>query len=132
MPKATPPTANDAAPTPVWRFFRASADGREVFRKELEKLPRDARASLVALMRRYVTGEMRGGGDIKPVRDGIYELRWRQGNNHYRVLFFRWGPHPVALKAFYKNQQQTPQSDIDRALDRRKTWKAAFGARPLA
>lgn len=81
-------------------------------------------------MRRYLAGTLRGGSDIKPVQDGIFELRWRQGNNHYRVLFFRWGPHPVALTAFYKNQQQTPQTAIDRATERRKIWKSTFGEAP--
>lgn len=125
MSAATPSTQGGA-----WRFFKTSADGRDVFKKELDKLPRDARAALVAMMRRYLAGELRGGNDIKPIRDGIYELRWRQSNNHYRVLFFRWGPHPVALTAFYKNQQQTPPSDIERAIARRKAWRQAFGDDP--
>lgn len=113
----------------AWQFFRASADGRPIFQKEFDKLPRDARAALAVLMRRYLLGQLRSG-DIKPVHDGISELRWRDGNNHYRVLFFRWGCHPVALTAFYKNQQRTPKSKLELAKNRRKAWTDAFGDEP--
>lgn len=124
---AARPTDADGAQSGAWQFFRASADGREVFQKEFDKLPRDDRAALAVLMRRYLAGDLRGGDDIKPLRDGIYELRCRRGSVHYRVLFVRWGPHPVALTAFSKNQQRTPQPDVERAIARRKVWKEAFG-----
>lgn len=41
-----------------------------------------------------------------------------------------WGQHPVALTAFYKNQQKTPKTKIETALDRQKIWKRAFGDTP--
>ncbi|AFJ34725.1 hypothetical protein W7S_08750 [Mycobacterium sp. MOTT36Y] len=112
-----------------WQFFRASTKGRPIFEKELDKLPRDARAALANLMRRYLLGQLRPG-DLKPVQGGISELRWRDGNDHYRVLFFRWGCHPVALVAFFKNQQRTPKSKVDLAKKRRKAWTDAFRDHP--
>ena len=38
------------------------------------------------------------------------------------------GDYVVALTAFYKNQQQTPKPDLDRALKRKAAWEAAYGA----
>lgn len=80
-------------------------------------------------MQQYLAGELAARG-IKPIRDDILELRWRQGNNHFRILFFRWGQHPVALTAFYKDQQKTPKTKIETALDRQKAWKRTFGDTP--
>lgn len=80
-------------------------------------------------MQQYLVGKL-AAGDIKPIRDDILELRWRQGNNHFRILFFRWGKYPVALTAFYKNQQKTPKAKIETALDRQKAWKRTFGDTP--
>lgn len=93
----------------TWKFFRASVDGRPVFKKEFDKLPDQARAALIVLMQRYLVGDL-AAGSIKPIRGDILELRWHEANNHFRVLFFRWGQHPVALTAFYKNQQKTPKT----------------------
>lgn len=106
----------------TWKFFRASVDGRPVFKKEFDKLPDQARAALIVLMQRYLVGDL-AAGSIKPIRGDILELRWHEANNHFRVLFFRWGQHPVALTAFYKNQQKTPKTKIETALDRQKIWK---------
>jgi len=57
----------------------------------------------------------------------MYELRYRKGNNHYRLLFFLWGPHCVGVSAFYKNQQATPKSDVETAKTRRAQWHDSFG-----
>lgn len=112
-----------------WLFFRTSAEGRPVFRKELDKLPDQAVAALIVLMDQYVAGQL-AAHNLKLIRDDIYELRWRQGNNHFRVLFFRWGPHPVALTAFQKKQQKTPKTRIITAFERQKIWIKAFGEAP--
>jgi phage-related protein len=112
-----------------WLFFRTSAEGRPVFRKELDKLPDQAVAALIVLMDQYVAGQL-AAHNLKPIRDDIYELRWRQGNNHFRVPFFRWGPHPVALTAFQKKQKKTPKTRIITAFERQKIWIKAFGEAP--
>lgn len=125
-PTVPPP---DPAAMGTWKFFRASVDGRPVFKKEFDKLPDQARAALIVLMQRYLVGDL-AAGSIKPIRGDILELRWHEANNHFRVLFFRWGQHPVALTAFYKNQQKTPKTKIETALDRQKIWKRAFGDTP--
>lgn len=123
------PLSEECSTTGRWIFFRTPADGRSVFEKEFDKLPNYARAALAVLMRRYLNDEL-VSGDIKPVRDDAMELRWRQLNNQFRILFFRWGPHAVALSAFYKNQQKTPKAKVDNALDRMKAWRRTFGNTP--
>lgn len=87
-PTVPPP---DPAAMGTWKFFRASVDGRPVFKKEFDKLPDQARAALIVLMQRYLVGDL-AAGSIKPIRGDILELRWHEANNHFRVLFFRWGP----------------------------------------
>ncbi|MBV9487139.1 MAG: type II toxin-antitoxin system RelE/ParE family toxin, partial [Frankiaceae bacterium] len=38
--------------------------------------------------------------------------------------------HCVGLTSFYKNQQETPKPDKDRAIKRRKRWIELFGEKP--
>ena len=109
-----------------WVWFRAAKDQGSPANKEFFKLPEAAQAALSVVMKRYAAGESRRK-DVDHLGDGILEIRTRIGNNHFRVLFFNWGPVLVALTAFYKNQQATPQSDIDRAKKRRTRWREAFG-----
>lgn len=61
----------------TWKFFRASVDGRPVFKKEFDKLPDQARAALIVLMQRYLVGDL-AAGSIKPIRGDILELRWHE------------------------------------------------------
>jgi phage-related protein len=118
-------------PPRKWLWFRTTIDGRSAAEKEFFKLPKAAIATLTTKMSRYAEGASRRH-DVDHLGDGIYEIRARLGNNHYRVLFFRWGRHLVALSAFYKNQQKTPKQDIDTAIARRKLWRDAFGDERLA
>jgi phage-related protein len=83
------------------------------------------------VVKRYLEGTNRRS-DVDHLGDGLFELRTRVGSNHYRVIFFLWGDHCVALTAFYKNQQQTPSRLIQRAQDRRRSWLATFGRLPPA
>lgn len=129
MSASHPPRSGESWQHSRWLFFRASAEGRQVFRKELEQLPEQAAAALIVLMQQYIDGQL-AVHNLKPIRDGILELRWRQGSNHFRVLFFRWGPHAVALTALQKKQQKTPKTRIAKAIERQKNWKKAVGEAP--
>lgn len=66
-PTVPPP---DPAAMGTWKFFRASVDGRPVFKKEFDKLPDQARAALIVLMQRYLVGDL-AAGSIKPIRGDI-------------------------------------------------------------
>lgn len=129
MPASHPPRAEEARQDGRWLFYRASAEGRPIFSKELDKLPDQAVAALIVLMEQYRAGQV-PSHDVKQIRGDIFELRWRQGNNQFRVLFFRWGPHSVALLAFQKKQQKTPKAQIATAIGRQKIWKETFGESP--
>jgi phage-related protein len=112
-----------------WIWFRPDKDGTPVCKKEFDDLPASGKGRLLAVMQRYLAGEQRRQ-DVDHLGDGLYELRTRVGNNHFRVLFFFWGADCVGLTAFYKNQQQTPTQDKKRAEKRRIQWKQTFGSPP--
>lgn len=66
-----------------------------------------------------VDGTRAGDKFVKPIRDGIYELR--PGNN--RVMFFGWnGNHFVLLSQFSKEGQKTPVREIEKAQRLMKDW----------
>lgn len=90
--------------------------------KEFDKFPELVQGRFFDLIERVINRQTRSGaGDVKHLGRGIYELRDRVGNNHYRVLYYVDGRVCVGLTCFYKNQQRTEKKDIDRALARRKT-----------
>lgn len=136
-PKAKAPTDQRAAPEPgptgprAWLWFRNEDGGRLKAREEFEQLPTAGQAGLALRVDRYLKGESRYK-DVDSLGGGIFELRHRHLNNHYRVLFMLWGRHCVALTAFYKNQQQTPKADVDRARTRAARWVELFGDTPEA
>jgi phage-related protein len=56
------------------------------------------------------------------LRDGIYELRGRQGNVHYRILYFFSHGLAVLAHALKKDQSAVPPSEIDRAVKRKRLF----------
>lgn len=59
----------------------------------------------------------------KPLRDGIFELRAKQGSDISRVLyFFVVGQKIVLTNGFIKKTQKTPQKEIDLAEAYRKDY----------
>src|SRR5664280_2866223 len=115
----------------TWLWFRLAVDARSPAEEEFKSLPVAGRAGLAKLVERFLAGESRYK-DVSSLGDGLLELRYRQGNDHYRVLFFRHGANYVALTAFYKNQQRTPKADVDRARQRARRWIEVYGARSLS
>lgn len=114
-----------------WLWFRSGPGARKKAHEEYKDLPEKASAGLSKAIDRYLSGKSRRG-DVDFLGSGIYEIRYRFSNNHYRVLFTLWGSDVVALTAFYKNQQKTPKSDLDRAIDRARQWRDAYGDEPQA
>jgi phage-related protein len=94
--------------------------------REFEKFPDAMQGNFLDLIERVLDRQTRSGaGDVKHLDRGIYELRDRYKNNHYRVLWFVDGRACVAVTCFYKNQQRTEKRDIDRAVQRRKAYLAS-------
>jgi phage-related protein len=56
------------------------------------------------------------------LRDGIYELRARQGHQQYRVLYFFHGRNVAILAHSLTKEDKVPDFDIDRALARKKLF----------
>lgn len=115
--------------TRIWRWWRREAEAAPRCREEFEDLPSDVQARLYENIRRYLAGESRRQ-DVDHLGGGIFEIRYRKGNNHYRVLFMKWGHVSVGLTAFYKNTRATPTPALRRAKQRAKQWTDTFGAQP--
>ena len=54
---------------------------------------------------------------VKPIRDGLYELRIEWQGNIYRIFFcFDEGQVVVLFNCFQKKSQKTPAKEINKAL----------------
>jgi len=90
----------------------------ETFKRWLSNLrDRQAIARINARIRRLSAGNL---GDVKPVRDGISELRIDHGPG-YRVYFFRHGVSVIVLLA--GGDKRTQDADINRAIGISKEWR---------
>lgn len=103
-----------------WHWWCAQGGGRSAAQKEFEKLPLPIRAELLAIMRRWLT-QTHARTEYDYIGRDLHEIRTREGSNHFRVLFKIEGRICVALTAFYKNQQQLPKIDGDRARKRMRS-----------
>lgn len=56
------------------------------------------------------------------LRDGIYELRARQGHVQYRILYFFHGRNIAILAHALTKEDQVPPVDIERALKRKRLF----------
>jgi len=56
------------------------------------------------------------------LRDGIYELRARQGHVQYRLLYFFHGRNVAVLAHSLTKEDQVPSIDIERAIARKKLF----------
>jgi len=118
-----------------WLWWRAARNPKARSRAQEDyhndrKVPKAVRAEFDQMRRRYKTGELRNGANIKNIGDGIYEFKYSHiGNTPYRLLFMRWGQWAVALDVFKKTTDETPK---DLAIKRRKAWLNVFGNQPPA
>lgn len=58
------------------------------------------------------------------LRDGIYELRAKQGHVQYRILYFFHGRQAAILAHSLTKEDRVPASDIERAIKRKKMFEA--------
>lgn len=90
----------------------------ETFRRWLSRLhDRQAVARINARIRRLSAGNV---GDVKPVRNGISELRIDYGPG-YRLYFIRHGLSVVVLLA--GGDKHSQEADIARAIAIAKEWR---------
>jgi phage-related protein len=58
------------------------------------------------------------------LRDGIYELRAKQGHVQYRILYFFHGRNVAILTHSLAKEDDMPDMDIERAIARKKLFSA--------
>ena len=64
----------------------------------------------------------------RSLRDGIFELRAKQGSNITRVLYFFFiGNKAVLTNGFTRKTQETPLSEITLAVKYRKDYERRYG-----
>ncbi|MBI2876733.1 MAG: type II toxin-antitoxin system RelE/ParE family toxin [Candidatus Tectomicrobia bacterium] len=57
------------------------------------------------------------------LRDGIYELRARQGHVNYRILYFFYGRTVTILCHALTKEDKGPDTEIDRAIRYKKAFE---------
>jgi hypothetical protein len=58
------------------------------------------------------------------LRDGIYELRAKQGHVQYRMLYFFHGRQVAILAHSLAKEDEIPAVDIERAIKRKRLFEA--------
>ena len=58
------------------------------------------------------------------LRDGIYELRAKQGHVQYRLLYFFHGRSVAILAHSLTKEDEVPKVDIERTIQRKKRFEA--------
>ncbi len=93
--------------------------------RELDR--RDARAARKcqrAIQRLEAMGHELRRPQAAPLRDGIHELRVREGRVNYRVLYFFHGKDVALLAHGLTKEREVPPADIDRAIARKERYAA--------
>ena len=93
-------------------------------REFVDSLDDKAAARIGAFIERLrVYGNRMQGKFVKKLTDDIFELRVKQFDRIFRVLFFyQPGMLIVITSGFQKKTEQTPPSEIARAEQLRKLW----------
>jgi putative component of toxin-antitoxin plasmid stabilization module len=58
------------------------------------------------------------------LRNGIYELRVKQGHVQYRILYFFHGRNVAILAHSLTKEDEVPDMDIERAITRKKLFES--------
>ncbi len=109
----------------MWKleYFRSSS-GKcpvEEFIDSLDARSRAKVARTLDLLEEFGTGL--GMPYAKPLENGLWELRIREGRNRYRVIYFlAAGSTFVLLHGFGKKTAAVPRKDIELAERRREEY----------
>lgn len=103
-------------------------DGSSEFEEFLAGLPRKDRIKLIAVLAKTEEYGLQVAIEqqwVKKLRDGIFELRSRQGSDIQRALYFhKSGNEYIITHGFTKKSDRTPQKEIDKAQRLMKEfWK---------
>jgi phage-related protein len=108
-------------------FFKES-DGSVPVLQWLEDLRRRNEKAFAKCMVRVERLEQVGHELRRPeadiLRDGIYELRARQGTVQYRILYFFHGKCVVVLTHALTKEERVPDAEIARAVKRMRIFES--------
>ncbi len=102
--------------------------GSKAARKEFEKFPAQAQATMLAAL----TMAAEGGKADLPSRSrradgGVFEIALKHRGDAYRTIYaVQLGPDLIVIDAFQKKSKsgiKTPQADVDRIKERIKRLK---------
>lgn len=99
-------------------------NGRVPAREFVDSLDDKAAARIDAFIDRLrIYGNRMQGKFVKKLTGDIFELRVKQFDRIFRILFFyQHGMLIVITSGFQKKTEQTPQAEITRAEQLRKLW----------
>ena len=99
-------------------------NGRVPAREFVDSLDAKAAARIDAFIERLrIYGNRMEGKFVKKLTDDIFELRVKQFDRIFRVLFFyEPGKLIVITSGFQKKTEQTPPGEITRAEQLRRLW----------
>lgn len=100
----------------IINFFKKQ-DGSCPVEEFLDSLDNKMRAKiLLAIALLETNGPQLREPYSKPLGDGIFEIRAKQGNNITRTLYFFYdGKQIILTNGFVKKTQKTPSAEIQRA-----------------
>ena len=107
----------------IINFFKKQ-DGSCPVEEFLDSLDNKMRAKiLLAIALVETNGPQLREPYSKPLGDGIFEIRAKQGNNITRTLYFFYdGKQIILTNGFVKKTQKTPSAEIQRA----KKYRAEY------
>lgn len=92
--------------------------------RELRQRDRRAYAKCVVRIQRLAQeGHALRRPEADYLRDGIHELRARQGRVNYRILYFFHGQNVVILAHGLTKEDEVPDAEIERALRRKEAFE---------
>jgi phage-related protein len=108
-------------------FFYQDESGRAPVVEWLSELRRGDRRAyakcVVRIQRLAEVGHELRRPESDYLRDGIYELRARQGHVNYRILYFFHGRNVAILVHALTKEEEIPEADIERALRRKDAFE---------
>ena len=103
------------------RFYRTES-GNEPVREWLKSLDKPDRFLIGTDIKTVEYGWPIGMPVCRPTGNGLYEVRTKlPGNRILRVIFCIARDQMILLNGFIKKSRKTPKSDLDLAIERKRT-----------
>jgi phage-related protein len=110
-------------------IYYCDDDGTAPVLEWLLKLSKNKRKAAEKCLVRIETLRQLGHELRRPIadylRDGIYELRTRDGTVQYRILYFFHGKNVAVLAHGLVKEKKVPPADIEQAMERKCRFEKA-------